>query len=186
MVVAPLVEFLRSLHDVHQLVEEPLVNLGEVVNLVYCVACTHSLRDDEDTLVGRFAQCFVDVFDNQLLVFHETVHALTNHTKTFLDGFFEGTSDGHDFTYRFHAGAQFAVYAVELTQVPARNLTYAVVQCRFEEGRSCFSYRVLQVEQSVAQSQLSCNESQRITCSLRCQCRRTAQTGIYLDYAVVF
>ena len=171
MVVAPFMEFLGCLHDVHQLVKEPFVNLGEVVDLVNSVTGTHCLRDNEDTLVGRFAQGLVDVFDHQFLVFYETVHALTDHTQTFLNSFFESTSDGHDFTDRLHAGTQLTVYTMELAQVPAGDLTYAVVQCRFKESRSSLCYRVLQVKQSVTQTQLSSNECQRITGCLGSQCR---------------
>ena len=103
MVVSPFVELLRCLHDVLQLVEEPLVYFSKVMYLVNSVTRTHSLRDYEDTFVGRFAESLVDIIDNKLLVFNETVHSLTNHTETFLDSFFESTSDSHHLTYRLHA-----------------------------------------------------------------------------------
>ena len=103
VVVAPFVKFLRSLHDVHQLVEEPLVYLCQFMNLIYGISSTHCLRDNEDTLVGRFTQCLVDIGNLQFFVFYKSVHALTNHTKTFLDSFFECTADSHHFADRLHA-----------------------------------------------------------------------------------
>ena len=39
----------------------------------------------------------------QFVITYETVHSLTDHTKAFLDDFFERATDRHDFTYRFHA-----------------------------------------------------------------------------------
>ena len=122
----------------------------------------------------------------QFLVLHESVHALADHAESFLDGLFERASDCHHLTHRLHAGAQLTVYAMELAQVPARNLAHHIVECRLKESRSGFGHRVLQVEQSVAQSQLGSHECQRITRSLRCQRRRTAQTRVHLDHTVIF
>ena len=96
------VKLLRGVHDVLQLLEEPAVDLGEVVNLVDGVASAHSLRDDEDALVSGLAQCLVDVGNLELLVLYEAVHALTNHAETLLDNLFEGATDRHHLTHRLH------------------------------------------------------------------------------------
>ena len=104
MIVSPLVQLFRGLHDILQLVEEPFVYLGQVVNLIDGITGTHSLRDDKDTFVGRLTQCLIDIGNDQFLIFHETVHALAYHAKTFLDSFFKGASDSHNLSYRLHAG----------------------------------------------------------------------------------
>ena len=88
--------------DVLQLVEEPLVNLGQFVYLVDGITLVHGLGDDEDTLVGRFAESLVDVVDFKLLVFHKTVHALSYHAQTLLDGFLKVAANGHHLAYRLH------------------------------------------------------------------------------------
>ena len=85
-----------------QLLEEPLVNLGQIMNLINGVSLVHSLGDDEDTLVSRLAQSSVDVRNLKLLVLNEAVHALTDHTQTLLDGFLEVAADGHNLPYRLH------------------------------------------------------------------------------------
>ena len=154
--------------------------------LVYGVTGAHGFADDEDAFVGRFVQSFVDVVDDQFFIFDEPVHTLAYHAEAFLYGFFESAAYGHHFSHRFHAAAQFAGYAVEFTQVPAGNFAHYIVECRFEEGRSRLRYRVFQVEKSVTESQFGGDESQWIPRCFRCECRGTAQTGVYFDDAVVF
>ena len=75
---------------------------------------------------------------------------------------------------------------MELAEVPTRNLTYHIVECRLEESRSGLRHRVLQVEQSVTQTEFSGYKRQRIPRSFRSQRRRTAQTGIHLDNPIIF
>ena len=55
---------------------------------------------------------------------------------------------------------------MELGKVPARNLADYIVECRFEECRSCLGDRVLEVEESVSETQLGCHKGERITCCL--------------------
>ena len=114
------------------------------------------------------------------------MHPLSYHAEPFLNRFFKRASDSHYFTYRFHRRTQLFIYTVEFTQIPTWNLTYNIVQCRFEKSRSSLCYRVLQVEESVTQSQFGCNESQRITSCFRCQSRRTGKTGIYFNHPIIF
>ena len=85
-----------------ELLKEPLVNLGKVVNLVDCITLVHSLRDDKHTLVGRLAQSCVNIFNLKFLVLNETMHALTYHTQTLLDSFLKIAADSHNLTNRLH------------------------------------------------------------------------------------
>ena len=169
VVARPLVQLLRGAHDVHQLLQEPAVNLGQLVHLVYGVAGAEGLRDDEDALVRRLAQRFVYIRNHEFLVLHEAVHALPYHAQALLDGFLEGTADGHDLAHGLHRGAQLLVHAVELAEVPARYLAHHVVQRGLEEGRGGTGDGVLQVEQAVAQAQLGGHEGQRIARGFRGQ-----------------
>ena len=144
VVIAPFVHLFRSVHDVLQFLQEPFVNLGQLMNLVYRVICTHGFADHEDALVRRLTKGFVHVFYNQFLILYETMHSLTNHAQTFLNGFFESTSDSHHLAPRFHT--------VELAQVPTGNLAHHIVQCRLEEGTGGLCHRVFQVEQPISQA----------------------------------
>ena len=102
------VHVLVGLHDVLQLIEEPFVDLGEVVDLIYRVAGAHSLGDHEDAFVGRLPESLLQVGDLELLVADESVRSLTDHSESFLDGLLEAAADGHNLADGFHRGADFA------------------------------------------------------------------------------
>ena len=122
------------------------------MNLVYRITGSECLRDNEDTAVGRLMQSLIDILDHQLLILHETVHTLPDHTQALLDSLLESTSDRHHLANRLHAGTQLTSHAVKLTQVPARDLTYHVIKSRLKESASRFRHGVFQVEQTVAQA----------------------------------
>ena len=113
------------------------------------------------------------------------MHALTDHSQALLDSLLERTSDGHHLADRLHGATQLTVHAAELTQVPTRNLTYHIIQGWLEEGGSGLRHRVLQVEEAIAQAQLSRHEGQRITRRLTCQSGGAGQAGIHLDHPVI-
>ena len=164
-----LLHLLIDVDDVLQFLQEPLVDLGQVVNLIYGIALVHCLGYHEDTLICRLLQGSIDVLNLQLLVFYEAVHALANHTKTLLDSLLKVATDGHHLADRLHGRTQLLVNTTELTQVPTWNLTNHVVEGWLEESRCSLGNRVLQLEQAITHTELCCNESQRITCSLRSQ-----------------
>ena len=102
------VHILVGLDDVLQLVQEPFVDLGEIVDLIYSVAGTHCLGDHEYTLVGRLPESLLQVSDLEFLVADESVRSLTDHSESFLDGLLEAAADGHNLADGFHRGADFA------------------------------------------------------------------------------
>ena len=184
--VADALQFLVGAVNVVELLEEPAVNLRQFMDLVDGITLVESLFDDEDSLVGGCLECGIHIVNLQFVVSDESVHALSNHTQTLLDNLFEGASDGHHFAYGFHAAAEFAVHSAEFSKVPAGNLAYAVVKCRLEECGGGLCHGVLQVEESVAESEFCGDESERISCGLRCQGRGAAESGIDFDNTVVF
>ena len=131
------------------------------------ISGTERFGDNEDTGVGRFMECLVDVGYHQLLVFYETMHALSDHTQPFLDRLFEGAPDRHHLAHRFHARPQLTSHTMKLTQIPARDLADHIVENRFEESTCRLRHRVFQIKKAVTQSQLGCDESQRITSCFR-------------------
>ena len=152
VIVSPTVQLFGSLHNVHQFLKEPLVNLCQFMYLIDCVSGTECFRYYKNTFIGRLTKCFVNIRDNQFFVFHKSVHSLSYHTKTFLDRFFKSTTDSHYFTDWFHWRTQFFVYPMEFTQVPTRNFTDHIIQSRLEEGGGRFCYGIFQIEKSVTQS----------------------------------
>ena len=129
----------------------------------------HGLGDDEYALVSRFAQGGVDVGNLQLLVLHKAVHALPYHAQALLDGLLKRATDGHHLADTFHRRPQFLVHAVELREVPARNLYHHIVKSGFKEGARGLGDRVLQIEQAIAEAQLGGDEGEWIARGLRSQ-----------------
>ena len=136
--------------DVHQLVDEPAVYLGELVYLLRGITVDKGLGNDEDAVVGRLPQGLVDVLYRYFLIACEAVRSLADHSQTLLQGLLEGASDGHDLADALHAAADLAGDSVELGEVPAGNLADHVVQGGLEECRSGLGDGVLQLEQAVA------------------------------------
>ena len=168
-----------------QLLQEPTVNLCKFMNLLYAIANLQCFGKYEDTHVGRFVQWFGDIGNLNLMVLYKTMHALSNHSQTFLKCLLKSASNSHHFADALHGRAEFALNTVELGEVPTWNLDYDIVKSGLEECRGCLSYRVLQVEETITQSELGCNKCQRITGGLRCQCWWTAETGVDFDNAII-
>ena len=151
--------------------------------LVYAISLFQGLRHGEDTQVGRVRQLLVQVIEMDIVVTYETMHSLSDHTKTLLHDLLEALTDRHDLADGFHAGTDLA-NADELRQVPTRDLHDHIIYLR------CFvcgvrSTHLADLVQSVAQRQLSGNESQWITAGLGCQGGRTAQASVHLDHTVI-
>ena len=64
VIISPAMQFFGSLHDIHQSLKEPFINLSQFVYLIDGVAGTKSLRDNKNTFISRFAQSLVDVGNN--------------------------------------------------------------------------------------------------------------------------
>ena len=183
--VAVVFESTRCGEQVVESVEEPAVDFRQLVHFLYVIAFAECRFDNEDALVGRLFERLVDVADVDGFVFDKSVHALPNHAQTFLDGFFEGAADCHDFADGFHRRADFFLHAVEFAKVPARYLADYVVEGGLEECRRYFSYGVFEVEQSVAESEFGGYERQGIACGFGGKGATSAQSGVDFDDAVV-
>ena len=157
-----LVELEVCLVDAVELLEEPAVDFGEFVDLVDGVAGGKCLFNHEDALVGRFAEGSVDIVYLEFLVVDEAVHALADHAEALLDDLLEGAADGHHFAHGLHGGAELAVYAAELAEVPAGYFAHHVVECGFEEGRGGLGDGILEVEEAVAEAELGGDEGEGI------------------------
>ena len=69
------------------------------MNLLYRITDLQCLGHDEDTHVGRLVECLLDIRDLYLVVLHKSMHALSYHPQSLLQGFLEGPSDSHDLTH---------------------------------------------------------------------------------------
>ena len=92
------------------------------MDLVYAISLFQGLRHGEDTQVGRVRQLLVQVIEVDIVVTYETMHSLSDHTKTLLHDLLEALTDRHDLADGFHAGTDLAADTHELRQVPTRDL----------------------------------------------------------------
>ncbi len=143
--------------------QEPAVYFGQFMDTLHAIALFQGFGDNENTLVGGFRQSFVNVVDFQRLVFHEAVHALPDHSQAFLDGFLKRAANGHHLAYRLHRRTDFATHTVELTKVPTGDFHYYIVQSRLKERRCFLCNRILQVKQSVSETEFGSDKCQRIS-----------------------
>ena len=98
-------QFLIHADDVLQTLQEPVVDLRQLMNALHGVAFVHRLRNRKDTLVRRGFQRGIEVLDMQFFILRKAVHPLPDHTKAFLDRVFESAADGHHLAYGFHRTA---------------------------------------------------------------------------------
>ncbi len=64
-----------------------------------------------------------------------------------MNGFFEGPTDAHNFANALHAATEESADAVELLQVPARNLDDDIVQTGLETSTGNLRHTVLDLVQ---------------------------------------
>ena len=179
-----LLQHMAVVDDILQTLEEPRIDLGQLVDAIDAVTLLQSLGYGEDTQVGRVAQLFIQVLEGQVVVAHETVHALADHTQALLHDLLEAFTDRHDLADRLHAGTNLTAHTHELRQVPTRDLHDHVIDIGRLIGR-VWRPHLANLIQAIAQSQLGGHECQRITTGLRRQRGRTAQAGVNLDHAIV-
>ena len=134
-----------------QALQEPTVDARALVYVVYGVTLLESLGYGVHSFVGRVLQLLVDIHLHGLVA-HEAVLALSHHAQALLYRLLESAAHGHYLAHAFHRRSEQLRHAVELVQIPARDLAHHIIQRRFEAGRSDLRYRVLYLVQSVTQS----------------------------------
>ena len=171
--------------DMGHFVQEPAVDMREFMDPVHAVARLESRGDGKDTGVCGMGKGGVQVFRLVGFVAHEAVGPLADHPQSLLQGLLERPADGHHLPDTFHAGADVPGYALELGQVPPRDLAHDIVQGRFEERGCRPGHGILQFEQAITQAQLGRHGRQRIPRRLGGQGRGTAEPRIDLDHPVI-
>ena len=139
----------------------------------------------ENTLIRRCCKRAVYILYLERLIGCKTMHTLPYHAQALLNGFFKRATNSHHFAYGLHRRTKLAIHASELIQVPARNLTYHIIERRLKESRGGFGNRVIQFEKTISHAEFGCYEGQRIARSLGSQCRRTRETSIHLNHAII-
>ena len=102
-------------------------------------------------------------------------------TNRFLESFFKCAADAHNLAHTLHAAAQKTTDAIELFQIPARNLDDYVVQTWLEASTCDFGDRVLDLVEWDPKAKLSSNEREGVSSGFGGQGGRTGKSSVNLD-----
>mmetsp|Transcript_12334 Transcript_12334/g.25097 ORF Transcript_12334/g.25097 Transcript_12334/m.25097 type:complete len:618 (+) Transcript_12334:774-2627(+) len=159
-----LLGLLGRLDDVHEPREEPLVDVGELVDLVHGVALVvHGVRDGVHAAVAGLDEFLVEVVlqvgSGARFI---TIVGWVDHAKSLLEALLQGTADGHDLSDRLHRRSNLRADALELTKVPSRHLGDDVVEGRLEAGLGGLGDRVADLREGDTERELSGNKRERV------------------------
>ena len=184
----PFLQLILHIGNMLNLPQEPLVNLGDIVNLIHSAdIAAESLSYYEDTLIIATGQ----MLDNLIviptihLVHMETMYADFQRTNCLQNSSLEVSVNGHNLAGSLHLSAQGLVSINKFIKWPSWELNYAVVQSRLEASLGFLSNRIGNLVQAIANGNLSRNLGNRITGSLGSQSRGTAYTRIYLNNIIL-
>ena len=184
-VVTLSVNHASNLIQQHQLIQEPRVNLGSLVQLLHGSASQQSLLNLVDTLSGRNL-CLLNQLSQLSLrqgqrLEREGGALLLERTHGLLQSLGEVTTQGHSLTNTLHGGGQGRVSSRELLKREARNLHNHIVEGRLEGRRGLLGDIVRDLIQGVTQGQLGRNLRNREAGSLRRKCRGTRHARVHLN-----
>ncbi|GKT75685.1 hypothetical protein ColTof4_08108 [Colletotrichum tofieldiae] len=176
-------EAVLAVNKVLQLVQEPLVNLGQLMNPVHRVVLVeHGLANGEPAAVGGVLELVVQVLELVALEANELGIDLAN---SLLERLFKGASNSHDLTDRLHGTADVTLDVLELGQIPAGNLGDDIVKGRLEVCSRGLGDGIGELRKTVTQADLGGGVRERVSGSLGGQSRRTRKTGVDLNDTVV-
>lgn len=176
-------ELSGAVDNVLQLVEEPLVDLGQLMDLLdRVVLVEHGLADGEPSAVSGVLKLKVEILK---LVALESDESGVDLADSLLERLLKGSADSHDLTDRLHGAANVALDVLELGKIPPRNLGHNVVQGGLKVGGSGLGDSVGQLGEGVSETNLGGGVSQGVSGSLGGQSRRSRKTGVDLDDSVV-
>ena len=141
-----LCQLLLEIHNLFDLNQEPTVYLGQAEDFLNRESSPQRMTDEKDSLGvrdGEFAGNHVagknvSVAINfcsdppRLAVAAESAAPDFEGAETFLEGFFEGSSDGHGLTNGFHLSRQGRIGLGKFLEGKARNLGDDVINARLE------------------------------------------------------
>ncbi|CAI6053242.1 unnamed protein product [Clonostachys chloroleuca] len=166
-----------------ELAEEPLVDLGHLPDLVDAVSLVHGVCNGKETLVRGSLELIVELHQGRGRAESDVVEV--DRSDRLLDGFLERPTDAHDLTDTLHRRAELGGHTGELLEIPPGHLDNDVVERRFEAGAGLLGDGVLDLLQRDTETKLGGDEGQRVAGSLGGKGRRSRETGVDLDDAVL-
>ncbi len=138
-------QLLLHLHQDHQLVDEPTVDPGQLMDLLVGHAPPEGLRDHPDPPVVLPAQLLVQLLVGEMakIVAHQAVHMLLQGADRLHQGALEVDADAHHLAGGLHLGPQGPLGADEFVKGQTGHLHHAVVQHGLKAGIGLPRDRVL-------------------------------------------
>ena len=170
--------------QVLQFANEPLVNLGDIVNVVHRHPLGQGLKNGEQPQVIHGGQAFIQGAAGGVLGM-EAVQLDFRPPDGFHQGGLKGMGNGHDFAGGFHLGAQLPAGPVELVKGPLGELHHHIVHCGLKTGESLTGHIVFDLIQGVTQSDLGGDLGNGIARGLGGQGGGAGDPGVYLDDSIL-
>ena len=182
-----LLQAIFQVGQVLHLIQEPPVDLGDLIDGLMVDAALEGLVDAEDALCILHMHMGHDLVVVQLLkgLVGQSVHAQLNGGDGFHHGSLKAVADAHDLAGSHHLGAQGLVGVNELIKGPLRVLDHDVVQSRLKAGAGLAGNIVGDLVQRVANGDLGGHLGDGIACGLGSQCGRAGHTGVDLDDGII-
>ena len=145
--------------------------MGQCMHFIQRKAVLECITNEPDALRPGFAKFTLQLFS----VSCPLIHSIDTYFKTaqgLLEGFLEGTTDGHDFADRLHLRGQPRISRREFLESETRDLGHHVIDRRLKRCRRFASSNIVgQLIERIAYSQLGRHFGNRETGRLRSQCR---------------
>ena len=181
------VESVLHVYDDLQLIDEPLVDLRDVVDLLVAVATAKCLGDHPDTTVIDTVKQLMKIMIVEVgeVVGHQRIDVLLEGTDGLHEAALEVVCNRHHLTGRLHLGAESVLCGDELIERKTRHLDNTVVEHRLEGCVGLTGNGILDLVEGVAQCDLCGYLRDRVTGRLRCEGGGSGYTRVYLDDAVL-
>ena len=186
------VQFLRQrfllhlffeMYQMQKLIEEPLINHRDLMNLLYAHASFQSLKDNKQpfivTLVNPLKNLLI-----RLILKAQHVQRIQRDLRAadrLHQSLFKTDTDSHDLARRLHLRPQGSLRIDKLIKRPLGQLNNRIVDRRLKAGIRRARHRILDLIQCISNSDFRRHFRNRIPCRFRRQRRRTGYTRIHLD-----
>ena len=181
-----LLKLLLHADKIVDLIDEPLIHHGDLVNGLTGNALAKRFRNHPDSLVIHNGQANEQLLLGKMaeIIAVQCVHMLLQGTDCLHQAALEVRADAHDLAGCLHLGCQRSLRVNKLIERKTGELHHAVVQCRLEGRIGLSGHRVLDLIQRKAKCDLRRNLCDRIAGRLGGKSRGTGHTGIYLNDTV--
>ena len=151
-----------------EFIKEPFVYLSDSMDLVNSRTSSECLKNDEESFIVALMKSCSYLFITKLLILRSSkiIKTYLSASYSLHDSLFKGCADSHYLTCCLHLSTEVTLSVNELIERPLRQLNYNVVERRLEAGICLACNGILDLIKGIADSDLSCDLGDRITCCL--------------------